>query len=116
MNEIREFFKERARLEAYRLNPDDPVHNPVWSDIARDDRGVYATVIAPRPVTILDGQGYDGAGLDGFRPPITLQPGERFRIPVTIGAHGRRRHPYMRFRYRYADGTRIAAVIWRVPD
>lgn len=57
MNEIREFFEERARLEAYRLDPDDPVHNPVWSDIARYDLGVYATVIAPRPVTILDGQG-----------------------------------------------------------
>ncbi|MGE4645618.1 hypothetical protein [Bifidobacterium longum] len=39
-----------------------------------------------------------------------------FRIPVTVGAHGRHEHPYMRFVYRYADGTRIAAVNWRVPE
>lgn len=68
MNEIREFFEERARPEACRPDPDDPVHNPVWSDIARDDRGVYATVIAARPVTVSEGQGYSGARLDGLRP------------------------------------------------
>ena len=116
MNEIREFFEERARPEACRPDPDDPVHNPVWSDIARDDRGVYATVIAARPVTVSEGQGYSGARLDGLRPPVTLNPGDVFRIPVAVGAHGRHEHPYRRFVYRYADGTRIAAVIWRVPE
>ena len=47
---------------------------------------------------------------------VTLNPGDVFRIPVTVGAHGRHEHPYMRFVYRYADGTRIAAVNWRVPE
>ncbi|KAA8826964.1 hypothetical protein [Bifidobacterium myosotis] len=101
----------RRAAAAFRLDPDDPVRNIVWSDVADDGT---VRVLAARPVAVdrVEAVGCRPAVVDPA-PPCVIGPGGTLRLDAECGA--RRRYDAARFevRYRFAGSDRTATAVFR---
>lgn len=101
---------ERA-AESFRIDPADPVHNVVWSDV--DPDGVVR-VLAGKPVEVLAVTQQGCLTLDCTpAPPCILQPGGMLRMTVTVPPRKQYDQARTIIRYRFAGETREAFAVFR---
>ena len=106
-----ELLAAEQAAEAFRLDPADPVHNVVWSDV--DPNGVVR-VLADKPVEVLEVTQQGCLTLDCTpTPPCILPPGDRLRITVTVPPRKQYDQARTIIRYRFKGETREAFAAFR---
>ena len=106
-----ELLAAEQAAEAFRLDPADPVHNVVWSDV--DPDGVVR-VLADKPVEVLEVTQQGCLTLDCTpAPPCILQPGDVLRMTVTVPPRKQYDQARTIIRYRFEGGMREAFAVFR---
>lgn len=104
-------------IEHYHIDPDDPVHHDIWSDVTDVDGTIMIRCIAGRTVTILDIHGTGGATVTGMKPtPYDVNDGDAVTINVSSVVKVRREWPRIELHYRYTGTDRTAVAVFRIPE
>ncbi|PWG62648.1 hypothetical protein [Bifidobacterium callitrichidarum] len=109
--DLQELFAAERRAAAFRIDPMDPVHNTVWSDVTSDGD---IKVLADKPVEVLSVEQVGCLSLTcNPKPPVTLQPGDIMRMTVELPVRKRGDAARTIIRYRFVGSDEVAVSEFR---